>query len=262
MTDITKSIILGIIEGLTEFIPVSSTGHLILFGEWLDFNHGNEATFDVAIQLGAIMAVVILYRRFFLEFLSFRKWLSRDMLNILLAIMPAFVLGFLLYDFIKTLFSPALVIAALFVGGLIMIVVDRFLPQNHHTTSFSEIHPKQALIVGLCQCFALWPGMSRSASTIVGGLLAKMDYATSAKFSFIIAVPVMMAAVAYDLLKNFHALTAYDLKLIAIGFIVSFIVALGAIVTFLKLLQKFKLLPFAVYRIALAAIVFVILLNQ
>ena len=252
MTDIINAIILGVIEGLTEFIPVSSTGHLILVGEWLKFSAADTATFDIAIQLGAILAVVVLYWSFFKQYVSCKTWFNYDMKVILVAILPACIVGFLLHGIIKAyLFSSKTVIWALFIGGIIMGVVDWFYMKKPEKKNLkvSDISLKQALIIGICQCAALWPGMSRSGSTIVGGLLSGLSYKTAATFSFIIAVPVMIAAVSYDLLKSFMILTIVDIQLISIGFLVSFIVAYAAIKTFLKILVKYKLLPFAIYRI-------------
>lgn len=256
-SDYIKATILGVLEGLTEFIPVSSTGHLILAGDALSFSIGNTGTFNIAIQLGAILAVVVLYKERFRFLIQPKNWLSPLGKKIMLAIAPALALGFLLHDFIKTvLFSSQTVLYALLVGGIVMIIVDILLPKAHSDTqNIDTISYKQALGIGIAQCFALWPGMSRSGSTIVGGLIAKLDYKTAAEFSFIISVPVMVAAVSYDLLKTAASLTTHDFLLIGVGFAVSFVVALLAIVTFLKLLVRFKLAPFGVYRIILALII-------
>lgn len=250
MIDIIKAIILGITEGLTEFLPISSTGHLILVGHWIKFE---SPTFDIAIQLGAILAVIVLYRTFFLSLLLPKNWKKKEIKLIAIAITPALLFGFLCHSAIKHyLFGTFTVIMALLVGGLIMLLAEYLLPYKPTTTDISDISYKQAAIVGVAQCVSLWPGMSRSGSTIVGGLLAKLDYETSAKFSFIISVPVMIAATGYDLLKSYHLLTQSDLSLIGVGFLVSFIVGYLAIVTFIKLLVRWKLTPFAIYRIVLA----------
>ena len=251
MFEILKATAMGVVEGLTEFIPVSSTGHLILVGKWISFDN---PTFEIAIQLGAILAVVVLYRSFFIKFFHPKTWFKRDMNNIVLAMLPVLVVGLLAHNIIKSLFSPTVVITALFVGGVAMIVVEKWVKPKTKTHELSKITPQQAFIVGLCQCFSLLPGMSRSGSTIVGGLLAGLDYAVAAEFSFIVAVPVMAAAVGFDLLKSADTLTSQDLGLITIGFVVSFFVAMASIVTFLKLLQKLKLTPFGVYRIIVSVI--------
>jgi len=255
MSEFFIAIILGVLEGITEFIPISSTGHLILVGDALSFTGPIADTFSVAIQLGAILAVVVLYPDFFKKALTPKHWLSRENRLILTAIAPAMVLGFLIYDLIKEhLFGPTTVMGALFVGGLVMILVEKRLGDTGNTTSFETLTFKQALTVGICQCAALWPGMSRSASTIVGGLISGMSHTFAAEFSFIIAVPVMVAAVGYDLLKSAAILNAHSLMLIGVGFLVSFVVAVASILTFLKLLSRFKLIPFALYRIVLSLI--------
>ncbi len=242
MLEILKVVVMGVVEGLTEFIPVSSTGHLILVGRWISFEN---PTFAVAIQLGAILAVLVLYRSFF-------KW--RNMPNMIIATIPALGMGFLLHSVIKSMFSPNVVIVGLFVGGVIMIIVEKVIKPKASVHSMESITPKQALAVGLCQCFSLWPGISRSGATIVGGLLAGLEYKAATEFSFVVAVPVMIAATGYDLFKNFSALSTHDLGLIAIGFAVSFGVALVSMLTFIKWLRRLKLTPFGIYRIVLALI--------
>lgn len=253
MTNSVMAVIMGIVEGLTEYLPISSTGHLILFGQWIHFDV--SPTFDIAIQLGAILAVVVLYRRRFLSYLNFKIFSNKETQLISIAILPALILGFLFHGFIKHhLFSPLTVAWGLLVGGILMLITEHLLKdKSPSTNSLETITRSQALLIGICQCASLWPGVSRSASTIVGGLYGKLDYKTAAEFSFIIAVPVMVIATAYDFLKSYASLTSHDLGLIGIGFVVSFIVALGAIVTFLSLLQRWRLRPFALYRIFLGA---------
>jgi len=261
MTDIIKAIILGIVEGLTEFIPVSSTGHLILVGDALQFNGANVETFSIAIQLGAILAVVLLNKTFFLSFMSIKGLFSRQTLIMIAGVFPSLIFGFLCYDFIKEhLFSPLTVALALFIGGVVMILIEKLVPVEQTTETVEDITLKQAALIGLSQCFALWPGMSRSGSTIIGGLMAKLNYDTAARFSFILAVPTMLAAVGYDLLKSMDTLTTKDMQLISIGFVVSFVVGYASIVGFLSLLKRWKLMPFGLYRIALSLFVWWVLL--
>jgi len=254
VSDFLKAAVLGIVEGLTEFVPVSSTGHLIIVGDWLSFSTANTATFDIAIQLGAIMAVVFLYKSFFWDLLKPGQWFQHDMKCIVIAILPAFVMGAFFYGAIKRyLFSPDTVAIGLFVGAIVMIVADRWVvTRPAKTESIARISYKQALIIGLCQCAALWPGFSRSGATIVGGLFVGLGYQSAAKFSFIIAVPVMIAAVGFDLIKSSATLTGHDMNLIAVGFLISFVVAYGGIRIFLKVLDRVKLVPFAIYRIVLS----------
>lgn len=247
------AIFLGILEGVTEFLPVSSTGHLILFGQWLQFDV--PATFDIAIQLGAILAVVVLYRRLFLGFLTPKVFSDPQARRIVIAMLPALILGFIFHGYIKQhLFSPITVAWGLLIGGIVMLIVEKLVKtESPTTTQMTEISYRQALLIGLCQCASLWPGVSRSGATLVGGLMGKLDYKTSAEFSFIMAVPVMVIATGYDFLKSYSSLTPHDLGLIGLGFVVSFIVALAAIQTFLVLIQTWKLRPFAIYRIVIGA---------
>lgn len=248
-----KAVLLGIVEGLTEFIPVSSTGHLILTGHWLAFPSHLSGTFDIAIQLGAILAVVVLYKDIFKPFVNPKNWGSPLGKNIIIATIPALLFGAFAHGFIKQyLFSPTTVAIGLGIGGIIMIIVDKTITNPHKNDSIDSITPKQALFIGISQCVALWPGTSRSGATIIGGMLTGLSTQTAAQFSFIIAVPIMIAAVTYDLCKTATSISMNDGLLITIGFITAFIVALLAIKTFLHLLKKWKLTPFGIYRIALA----------
>ncbi|MDA1354323.1 MAG: undecaprenyl-diphosphate phosphatase [bacterium] len=253
---VLKAILLGIIEGLTEFIPASSTGHLILAGHWLQFPAHLASTFEITIQLGAILAVVILYKNIFRPFIYPKNWRSPLAINIMIATLPALGIGALTHTFIKAhLFSPTTVAIGLGIGGILMILVDKTHPPLGQTDSIDTITTKQALFIGIAQCAALWPGTSRSGATIVGGILTGLSAQTAAQFSFIIAVPIMIAAVTYDLIKTAPTLNNSDLSLIIIGFVTAFMVALLAIKVFLHLLKKWRLTPFGIYRIILAILV-------
>jgi undecaprenyl-diphosphatase len=262
-----KAIILAILEGLTEFIPVSSTGHMIILGHWIEFTGKKADTFEIFIQLGAILAVLIIYSDVFINLIQFRdikknpikKLLLSDKhpnnLHIIFAISPALIMGFLLYSLIKEhLFSPFTVSLGLIIGGILMIIIE-YLPIKKNINSIEKISYKQAFLIGVGQCLALWPGMSRSGSTMITSLILGIKHRPAADFSFIIAVPVMFAAVGYDLLKSWKYLELSDLGYFAVGFGVSFIVAWLAVKWFLKILTKTKLIPFGVYRIILGAIV-------
>lgn len=254
MFDYFVATVLSLVEGITEFIPVSSTGHMILVEDFLTFRSAHTETFMIAIQLGAILAVVYEYPFAFKPFLKPSYWLSKPATLLYIAVFPALLSGFLFYSFIKThLFTPTTVILALAVGAILMIVSEKGCAKKATTTDLSQMNYKQAFSVGLFQCLSLWPGMSRSASTIVGGLFSGLSTAVAAQFSFIVAVPVMSIAVCYDLYKNIAFLSVLDLRLITLGFCLSFIVALVSIRTFLKILNKYHLFPFAVYRLILSA---------
>lgn len=260
MNDIVIAILLGIIEGLTEFLPVSSTGHLILAGHLLDFTGEKEKTFSIFIQLGAILAVVVYYWRRFRSFLRFDFKEGLNILHILVAMLPAVVVGLLLHDVIKEyLFSPRTVVFALVAGGVLLIYAEK---KNHKVSSLSldELTYKQALRIGVFQCLALFPGFSRAGATIAGGVLSGADHKTAAEFSFLVAVPMMVAASGLDLVKNYKVISPTDIDLFLAGFTSAFIVALIAIMSFLKLLAKVKLTPFAYYRFFLAAVVAIFML--
>lgn len=264
--DILIAVILGIVEGLTEFIPVSSTGHLILVGHLLSFKGRMSETFDVVIQLGAILAVVILYRRRFIGLLPKKDWMNWSRRNVgfigfqgcfLLGLttLPALVIGKLAYKSIKAhLFNPISVAIALAVGGIGIVVAEN-LHRKTKADSLDRIKWPQALYIGLFQCLSMWPGISRAGATIIGGLLNGLDRKTAAEYSFLAAVPVMIAATGYDLYKNWSQFQGGDFLLLAIGFFVSFVVAYFTVAAFIRILQRWTLKPFAWYRLALAPVV-------
>jgi len=252
----------GIIEGLTEFIPVSSTGHLILLEHFFPLPIQASASFQIAIQLGAILAAALYYRQDIKGLLVKRQ----SLLNFLIAMLPASISAVLAYDFIKTqLFSPIYVCAALIIGALFMYAADSFHNKqqaNELTTDLAAVTKKQAVIIGLFQILSLWPGMSRSGSCIVGGIFSKLNYKTAADFSFILGIPIIAAAVCFDLLQSSEQLSGDAIKVILLGGFVSFITAYAAISTFIRLLKQWTLAPFASYRIVLAAtLLWVIMLS-
>lgn len=267
--------ILGVVEGLTEFLPVSSTGHLILAGELLRFTGERAGVFEIFIQLGAILAVAWLYRRRLLELVvdGFRgKALVPRMgvarltwAHLVAACLPAFGIGYLAHGFITTnLFSSGTVLVGLVLGGIFMVIAEVVrAPRRRHpvTTRLDDVTVRQAGIAGLAQCLALWPGFSRSGSTIAGGMLAGLNRRTAAELSFIVAVPVMLVATAYDLYKAWHLLDGGFAVTLAIGLTVSFVVAWLAVVGFLALVQRTSLTPFAIYRFALAGLYALVVLR-
>ena len=263
MSELYSAFVLGVVEGLTEFLPVSSTGHLILVGDLLPVRGNRQEFFDVFIQLGAILAVAILYRRRFLELLQFGGVSEsgggmrgfEGLLKLFLACLPAFVAGALFHGVIKEkLFSPFTVAAALVAGALLMLAAERHVRRSE-INDLGEIRVRDAFLIGVWQCLALWPGMSRSACTIVGGLFSGLERSVAAEFSFLVAVPVMFAAVGYDLIGNWAYLSMADVPFYGVGFAVSFLTAIPAIRIFLVLLNRFTLVPFAWYRIILGIMV-------
>ncbi|MDF2714194.1 MAG: undecaprenyl-diphosphatase [Paenibacillus sp.] len=264
MTDLFKAIIMGIVEGLTEFLPVSSTGHMILTGHLLKFEGDMASTFKVVIQLGAILAVLVLYWKRFWGLLSSisPRGLKRPGLNIvhvIIAMIPFLIAGFTIYGYMKEhLFGPTPVLIGLVAGGILMIIADRF-GGTVKAATMDDITYKQALGIGLFQCLAVWPGFSRSGSTISGGMLLGTSQKAAAEFTFIISVPLMFAASAYDLYKSREFLTMDDIPLFLAGLATAFVVAMLAIVTFLGLVKRLKLSWFAYYRFALAVLFFIVL---
>lgn len=253
------AVILGIVEGLTEFLPISSTGHLILTGHLLNFTGTKAETFEVTIQLGAILAVVILYWDRFWGLLRPTPKRSfsgpRGITLLILTSLPASIVGLLTHSYIKTyLFNPTTVALALAIGAIAILVVEAT-PRTATATSLDDITPTLALGIGIFQCLALWPGFSRSAATIMGGMILGAGRKTAAEYSFIAAVPIMIAATGYDLLKNIALFSANDIQFLTIGFVTSFIMAWVAVKGFIKLLGNLTLRPFGYYRLALAPLV-------
>jgi undecaprenyl-diphosphatase len=246
-------VILGIVEGLTEFLPVSSTGHLIIATELLKKNQQELASFNIIIQFGAILAVVVLYWPRFKCIFDKTKF---NWIHIAVAVLPVLSIGFFTRKLIKQyLFNPSVVIFTTIFVGFIIIIVEKLKPKPT-INSLDELSYKDAFIIGLGQCFALVPGVSRSGATILTAMMKKVDIKTSADFSFLIAVPVISAATLYELLKSYHDFKSTEVSQLFVGLIVSFVVAIFAIKTFLIILKKVGLTPFAYYRIIFGLIYF------
>lgn len=253
MNEWIVAVILGIVEGLTEFLPVSSTGHLILGGELLGFTDNSSVAFKIAIQLGAILAVLLVYwRRFWAVGLGLMKLEPEPVAftrNILLGFAPALVIGVLAYDAIRAAMqTPEIVAIALIVGGIIILVLERIIKTVRFNT-VEEIPFGTALSIGLVQCIAMIPGVSRSGATIMGGLMMGVERKTAAEFSFFLAVPTMLAATIFALWKDRALLNADDLGMIGIGFFTAFVVAVFVVKAFVSIVGKYGFAPFAWYRI-------------
>ncbi len=265
--------ILGVVEGLTEFAPVSSTGHMIIVDDfWFQskdlFSPEVANTFKVVIQLGSILAVVVVFKDRFLDLLGLKRRRSQDavqlgrgghlnLLQVLVGLIPAGVLGVLFNDYIdEYLFSTKTVVVGLVIGAILMIAADWFRPRRPKAETVDQITYGQALGIGLFQCLGLWPGFSRSGSTISGGVLLGMSHRAASDFTFIMAVPVMAGASGLSLLKHWENFTLDALPFFVVGFISAFIFALISIRFFLKLINRIKLVPFAIYRLVLAAIIY------
>jgi undecaprenyl-diphosphatase len=259
MPDWLDAIILGLVEGLTEFIPVSSTGHLLLTQRLLGLNDPFWDTFTVMIQLGAVLAVVALYfMRFWQVLIDLpgKPEARRFVLSILVAFLPAAVVGFLAHDFIKAvLFNPMVVCWSLIVGGVVLLGLDRWSPQPRvHDAMRTPL--MTALGVGVLQCLSMIPGVSRSGATIVGGVLMGMDKRAAAEFSFFLAIPTMIGAFTLDFIKGREQIFAHSdgLGIIAIGFVVSFISGAIVIKVMLDFVAKYGLGVFGWWRIAAGAV--------
>jgi undecaprenyl-diphosphatase len=252
-----KAAILGIVEGATEFLPVSSTGHLIIAADWLGFTGALASSFHVFIQLGAILAVVWLYRRTFSEVLrrAHREPGPRRFVrNIVIGTIPAAVVGFVLHDWIMTyLFSPITVAWALIVGGIAILVIEAWNPRAH-VQRVSDASAMTALGVGLAQVLALFPGVSRSGATIMGAFGLGMSRTAATEFSFFLAIPVMFGATILDLSSAWGRLSASDGAVFAVGFVVSFLAALIVVKALLRFVATHTFRPFGWYRIALGAL--------
>lgn len=267
MYDIICAILLGILEGLTEFLPVSSTGHLILFGHILGFEGAAADTFKIVIQLGAVLAVLVLYWKRYMDILKrlvafdFSAPRKLNAIHMLLAMIPALVAYLIFKDVIKQiLFGPGPVLISLIAGGVLMIFAARF-KRKVTAEESDEISYGQAFGIGVFQCLALWPGFSRSGSTISGGMLLGTSQKAAADFTFMISVPVMLGATVLDLIDSREYLTNGDLLLFLIGFIAAFVVAMIAVVTFLKLIKRLRLEWFALYRFVIAVLFYLFIMK-
>ena len=250
---------LGLVEGLTEFLPISSSGHLIISSSLLGFEGEKAATFGVVIQVGAMLAVLTLYFRRFFGLLCPKADSAfsglRGIYLLLLTTLPGASLGLLLHGFIKSLFTPVSVAAALVCGGLLMLVVEKVMAECQNdtpTASLDQITAKQAFGIGCFQCLALWPGFSRSASTIMGGMILGVRRETAAEYSFIAAVPIITGAAGYDLLKSLSLFSTADIPFFLVGSAVAFVSAIIAMQTFIAILARNTLRPFAFYRLFIA----------
>lgn len=251
MDQLFEALILGIVEGLTEFLPVSSTGHLLLLGHFLGFESTNR-TFEVLIQLGAILAILLVYFRRLLDIalrLPSDPGARRFVIGVILAFLPAAIIGALLHGFIKgVLFNPFIVCCTLIAGGLILLVVDDLEIEEKHKDA-TAFPLSMYLKIGFIQCLAMVPGVSRSGSTIVGAMLLGASKRAAAEFSFFLAMPTMAGAFAYDLLKNYKFLTVDDTITIGIGFVAAFVAALIVVRSFLDFVSKRGFALFAWWRI-------------
>lgn len=256
-----KAAVMGVVEGLTEFLPISSTGHLILAGALMDFDDGKSSLFEVVIQTGAILAIVTLYAerlRATAAGLGHDRAAQRFVANVLLGFLPAAVMGVLFADFIKgVLFNPLVVAAGFIVGGVIILWAERWQRDGRHVRihDVDEVRWSDALKVGLVQCLALIPGTSRSGATIIGGMLLGLSRKASTEFSFFLAIPMIFGAAAYDTWKNRALLSTADIPLFTVGIVVSWLSAWVCVRWLLRYVTTHTYTPFGWYRIAFGLVV-------
>jgi len=254
---IFESIVLGIVEGITEFLPISSTAHMIIVSTLLGLKQTMQnVAFEVIIQLGATLAIVWIY----LDKINFKEinlWKK-----VILAFLPLAVTGFLLRHQIKELFTVQTAAWMFIIGGIVFFIVEKIYSEEKVKVSDVEkVSLKQALIIGFFQVFALVPGTSRSGATIVGGMLSGLSRKTAADFSFLLAIPTMFAASGYEFVKNISSFKDQNLIVLSVGFIVSFLASYAAVKLFLKYVQKYTLNAFGIYRI-IVGIILLYLINQ
>ncbi len=282
-----KALLLGWVEGFTEFIPVSSTAHLLLLGDWINFSSGSDKVYEVVIQFGSILAVIWIFRARLWQLIggTLRGERKEVMFtrNLIVAFLPAAVIGAIMIKQIKALFhNPAVFVVTLIVGGVIMLWVER---KPHYASGSANAQPdaddnitatsakvtattleaitwKQALVVGFAQCLAMVPGTSRSGATIISGMMAGIQRKTATEFSFFLAMPTMLAATVYDLYRNSGALSDTEMTAIAVGFMAAFFSALLVVKAVLRFVARHTYRPFAWYRIALGLVVMVWLVYR
>lgn len=273
---ILKAIIIAVVEGLTEFIPVSSTGHMILVGSIINFHGEFVEMFEVVIQLGAILAVVVLFwKKIKDSVIEFFKYIFtkgkkgktgfRFGINVLIGCIPMGIVGVVFYKQIKSLFNLQSVIIGLIVGGFLLLIVENFFRKrkNKAVKNLDDITPIQALKVGLFQVLAVWPGMSRSASTIIGGWIAGLSTPIAAEFSFFLAVPAMVGSSAKDLFEfDYSIMTPTLWVALIVGFIVAFVVSIIVMDKFVTFLKKKPMRVFAIYRIAVGVLLAVLVFTK
>lgn len=253
-----KAFVLGVVEGATEFLPVSSTGHLIIVGDLLAFNDEKSNVFKIFIQLGAILAICWEYRRrlqYVVQNAFDDRGAQRFLFNLAVGFMPAALLGLAFHSQIKDhLFSPIIVALALVIGGIVILIVERFAPKPTAET-VDDMSFMQALKIGCAQSLALIPGVSRSGATILGGVVFGLSRKAATEFSFFVAIPIMFAATTYDLVKNLELLSLDDVPVFVVGFLTAFFAALLAVKTFIRYVANHDFRLFAYYRIIFGCIV-------
>jgi len=264
LPDVIKVIVLGIVQGITEYLPVSSTGHLIVAAALLDFGAGLGGTFEIFIQVGSVVAVLIFYRaELWQQVRAVRTdaGVRRFWWGVALAFVPAAAIGFLLKDWIKSgLYSPVVVAISLIVGGVAFLIIERTgLAEGADTHQITDIRPLQALGIGLAQCIALIPGVSRSGASIIGGMLVKLDRPTATRFSFFLAIPTLGGATLYDLLTSLDRLQPGDMVNLLLGAGVAALVSLAAMGWLLRYVARNDFTAFGFYRMVIGGVILLLI---
>lgn len=260
MNDFLIAVILGIVEGLTEFLPISSTGHLILVNQFISFSEEFTKMFDIVIQLGAILSVVVFFRERLFPFgknktNAQKKQIWDLWIKTIIGVLPAIFIGAIVGDYIEELlFNPVTVSLALLIGGIVIIMIENRKIHSKINT-IAQLNYKTAFIIGIIQCLAMIPGTSRSAATIIGSMLLGTSRVVAAEFSFFLAIPTIAAASVYSLFKNAMILSFKEIQLLIVGFVVSFLVALVVIAGFMSFIKRKNFKPFGYYRIVLGLVV-------
>lgn len=267
MTELIKAAILGLVEGLTEFIPVSSTGHLILTGDLLKFQGALAETFDVVIQIGAILAVMVAFPRRFIRLFDFRRAPTefaglRGIMLLALTTLPAVIVGLLGHDFIKAHLYHSLPVAMGLLAGSVWILWVEHSSRSSRCEEVDGLTWRDALWIGVFQCLAMWPGVSRSAATILGAMMLGVGRRAATEYSFLAAVPVLFLAAAYDLLKSFGRLDSHSLPVLGMGLAVAFVSGLITVKFLIRFLSRHTLVSFAWYRIGLGTVVLWLLFRS
>lgn len=259
-----KAMIMGLIEGITEFIPVSSTAHLLIASYLINFNSIKNQLFEIVIQFGAILAITIVYRHKIFDIIKNIRSNSTNqkfLLNIIIAFLPAILFGVLFHKFIKLYFFNPLVIAlSMLIGGFIILIVEKFYQKNiSQNKEMKEINIKSSLLIGLFQCLAMIPGVSRSGATIIGAMFLGVSRAKATEFSFFLAIPTIFSASIFDLYKNYQDLTLENIELIIFGSMIAFLSSLIVIKWLISFVAKNNFLIFATYRIIIGALILLII---
>ncbi|CAL4326128.1 undecaprenyl-diphosphate phosphatase [Buchnera aphidicola] len=258
---IIPSIIIGLIEGVTEFLPISSTGHMIIASHWLGIEKNNANILEIFIQLGSSSAILYFFRKKIIEMLKIKIVIKNNKTNVLhifVSILPTIFLGVVFYQEIKLLFNCNNVIYALILGGFFLIISEIFKPKKYQTLYFNKINLFQSIIIGLFQILCLCPGFSRSGATIGAGILLGIKRSVAINFSFIISIPLLMGASFFELINNFNDIKQSDYPTFFIGFIISFIVSILCIKKLLKIINKTSLIFFAIYRFIIVGLIYFI----